>query len=381
MSGVIEQHNPEPTTSMSRNRLTVVAVSDFLQNPDVKYWFALLVLIVLLLCVTIISLGTGAINIDARQVVYALINALGIDTGTEVNSVQQSVIESIRAPRVLLAILVGAGLAICGAAMQGLFRNPLADPALIGVSSGAALAAVTVIVLGSTVLSGYANTLGSYALPLAAFAGGFASTLLVYHFSSFNGRTIVSTMLLAGIAINVLAGAVTGLLTYIASDEQLRTLTFWSMGSLGGATWEELSVAAPLMLAGIVLIPLQSRALNAILLGESEAIHLGFHLEWVKKSLITLVALCVGTAVSISGIIGFIGLITPHLIRLSLGPDHRFLLPLSALLGATLLLLSDMLARTVVTPAELPIGIITSLIGGPFFLWLLARQRSRGRSW
>lgn len=381
MSGAIDQHNANPDTSMSRSQLTFAVVSKFLHHADLKYWFALILLIVLLLCVIVVSLGTGAVNIDASQVVYVLIDALGIDTGNEVSSLQHTVIETIRAPRVLLAILVGAGLAISGAAMQGLFRNPLADPALIGVSSGAALAAVTVIVLGGTVLSGYASILGNYALPLAAFAGGFASTLLVYHFSNFNGRTVVSTMLLAGIAINVLTGAVTGLLTYIANDEQLRTLTFWSMGSLGGATWEELSVAAPLIVAGIILIPLQSRALNAILLGESEAIHLGFHLEWVKKSLITLVALCVGTAVSISGIIGFIGLITPHLIRLSLGPDHRFLLPLSALLGASLLLLSDMLARTVVAPAELPIGIITSVIGGPFFLWLLARQRSRGRSW
>lgn len=188
-------------------------------------------------------------------------------------------------------------------------------------------------------------------------------------------------MLLAGIAINVLTNAVTGLLTYVANDEQLRTLTFWIMGSLGGATWQQIKVAVPLMLLAILLIPFQARALNALLLGESEAVHLGYNLEWVKKSLITLVALCIGVAVSISGIIGFIGLITPHLIRLAIGPDHRLLLPLSALLGASLLLASDLLARTIVAPAELPIGIITAIVGGPFFLWLLVKQRRHGGGW
>lgn len=344
-------------------------------------WFALVVLLLLLVFASLIALGAGAVPMELNQVITVLLHRVGWETGSSVDPVHQLVVENIRAPRVLLAILVGAGLAISGAAMQGLFRNPLADPALIGVSSGAALAAVSVIVLGATVLNSYADVFGDYALPLAAFCGGFLSTLLVYHLSSFNGRTLVSTMLLAGIAINVLTGALTGLLTYLADDEQLRTLTFWSMGSLGGTTWQELKLAAPLMLIAIVLIPLQSKALNALLLGESEARHLGYHLEWVKKSLIALVALCVGVAVSISGIIGFIGLITPHLIRLCFGPDHRFLLPLSALLGASLLLLSDQLARTVVAPAELPIGIITSVIGGPFFLWLLVRQRSKAGGW
>lgn len=351
------------------------------QLPHFTHWLAFVLVFPMLGLVIVISLGTGATDIGPIQIINMLLYQFGLESDIPINQTNLLIVETIRIPRILLAVLVGAGLAVSGAAMQGLFRNPLADPALIGVSSGAALAAVSVIVLGTTVLKDYVDYLGVYALPIAAFCGGFASTLLVYHFSNVNGRTVVSTMLLAGIAISVLTGAVTGLLTYVADDEQLRTLTFWSMGSLGGASWEELSVAAPLMLAAIILIPLQSRALNAILLGESEAIHLGFNLEWVKKSLITLVALCVGTAVSISGIIGFIGLITPHLIRLSLGPDHRFLLPLSALLGATLLLLSDMIARTVVAPAELPIGIITSIIGGPFFLWLLARQRSRGGSW
>ncbi|HBA36021.1 MAG TPA: heme ABC transporter permease [Gammaproteobacteria bacterium] len=338
-------------------------------------------LFVLLVVVAVAALGVGAVSISPGEIISILVDSLGFPLAGPLDSAYQQIITSIRFPRVALAVLVGAGLAISGAAMQGLFRNPLADPALIGISSGAALAAVAVIVLGATLLSGYTAFWGIYALPVAAFLGGLVTTFLVYQFSNFNGRTSVSTMLLAGIAINALTIAVTGLLTYMANDEQLRTLTFWSMGSLGGASWDELRVAAPILLLSIVLIPLQASALNALLLGESEALHLGYNLERVKRGLIVLVALCVGVSVSFTGIIGFIGLITPHLLRLSIGPDHRFLLPFSALLGASLLLASDLLARTLVSPAELPIGIITSLVGGPFFLWLLLRQRRRGESW
>jgi iron complex transport system permease protein len=334
-------------------------------------------LLLLLLISMVGSIGVGAVAIEPLQVLAILFQSLGIQSPWEYTQAQQAVLESIRMPRVLLGMLVGAGLAVSGAAMQGLFRNPLADPALIGVSSGAALAAVAVIVLGATVLKGLADVFGLYTLPVAAFSGGFVATLVVYRFSVVGGRTIVATMLLAGIAINALAGAVTGLLTYVANDEQLRTLTFWSMGSLGGATWERVAMAAPFILLPALLIPLHARALNAILLGESEAIHLGFNIERIKISLILLVALCVGASVSVSGIIGFIGLVVPHLLRLAVGPDHRFLLPASAMLGASLLLAADMVSRVIVAPTELPIGIITAVIGGPFFLWLLSRQRYR----
>ena len=344
-------------------------------------WSLCIGLFVLLITVSVTALGVGAVSINPREIISILVDSLGFSLAGSLDPAYQQIIMSIRFPRVAMAVLVGAGLAISGAAMQGLFRNPLADPALIGISSGAALAAVAVIVFGTTFLSGYTAFWGIYALPLAAFVGGLVTTFLVYQFSNFNSRTSVSTMLLAGIAINALTIAVTGLLTYLANDEQLRTLTFWSMGSLGGASWGELRVAAPILLLSIVLIPLRANALNALLLGESEALHLGYNLEWVKRGLIVLVALCVGVSVSFAGIIGFIGLITPHLLRLSIGPDHRFLLPFSALLGASLLLASDLLARTLVAPAELPIGIITSLVGGPFFLWLLLRQRRRGESW
>lgn len=337
----------------------------------------LLLLTGLLLIVFVLSLGIGAVAIPPLEVLGILAQQLGLPVATTFDPGHVAVLLDIRAPRVVLGIMVGAGLAITGATMQGLFRNPLADPGLIGVSSGAALAAVTVIVLGATWLQGISTLLGHYTLPIAAFIGSLGVTLLVYRLANIHGRTDIATMLLAGIAINALMGAATGLLTYAANDAQLRTLTFWSMGSLGNATWAQVLSAAPLLLLPIIALPFFAHALNAILLGESEAGHLGFNLERIKRVLIVLVALVVGTAVALTGVIGFVGLVVPHLLRLALGPDHRFLLPASALLGASLLLLADLLARTLVSPAELPIGIITAVIGGPFFLWLLSRYRTR----
>jgi iron complex transport system permease protein len=331
-----------------------------------------------LLAVSIISLSMGAVPISAGQTVAIVGNAFGLNLPWEYSVSQQAVLESIRAPRVVLGLLVGSVLAISGAAMQGLFRNPLADPALIGISSGATLAAVAVIVLESTILQGFSQWTGLYTLPIAAFAGGFAATWLVYHFATVGGRPDISSLLLAGIAINALAGSATGLLIYLADNDQLRTITFWTMGSLSGASWSQIVVAAPFFLAALVFLPLVSRALNAMLLGEAEATHLGFSVEKIKTLTIFLVALGVGATVSFAGIIGFVGLVVPHLLRLWFGPDHRSLLPCSALLGAILLLAADLFARTVVMPAEMPIGIITGVLGGPFFLWLLRCQKMIG---
>lgn len=339
---------------------------------------ALIVLLLGLITIVIFSLGIGAVSIQPMQVLQILSEEVGLAIGSEVDAGLRSILVDIRAPRVVLGVLVGAGLAISGAAMQGLFRNPLADPALIGVSTGAALAAVSVIVLGATVLSSVQALLGIYTLPVAAFLGSLLVTILVYRLANVNGRTDVATLLLAGIAVNAIAGAATGLLTYVADDAQLRTLTFWAMGSLGNATWEQVLAGMPFILLAIIVIPINAYALNAILLGEAEAGHLGFNLERIKQMLVVFVALAVGTAVALTGVIGFIGLVVPHLLRLAVGSDHRFLLPASALLGASLLLLADLIARTVVSPAELPIGIITSVLGGPFFLWLLLRFRSQG---
>jgi iron complex transport system permease protein len=338
---------------------------------------ALLSLALALFLVTLISLGYGPVSIPPQQVLTVLLQQIGITLPWEFEPQHQAVIMSIRLPRTMLGILVGAALAVSGAALQGLFRNPLADPALIGVSAGASLAAVSVIVLGTTGLAFFITWFGPFALPLAAFCGGFLATLLVYRLASSGGRTVVATMLLAGIAINAIAMAGVGLFIFVADDQQLRSLTFWNLGSLGRATWATLGGAIPLLLAPLFFIPRLARALNALLLGEAEAGHLGVDADRVKRWLVLWVALGVGAAVAVSGVIGFVGLVVPHLIRLALGPDHRYLLPGSMLLGATLLLGADLLARTVVAPAELPIGIVTSLLGGPFFLWLLLKQKQR----
>ena len=335
--------------------------------------------LVLLGCVCVFSLAVGAVAIPPSQVVAALGHQLQLSLPWDVEPRHQAIIASIRLPRVLLGALIGGGLAISGAAMQGLFRNPLADPGLIGVSSGAAVAAVAVIVLGSTALDFATLALGPFALSLAAFGGGAATTFLVYSLSLVHGRVAVSTMLLAGIAINAVAGAITGIFTFVADDAQLRSLTFWSLGSLGGATWPTVTATAPLIGFSALAVLRYARPLNALLLGEDEAGHLGYRVERLKRSLVLLVAIAVGAAVAVAGIIGFVGLVVPHLLRITLGPDHRFLLPGSALLGASLLVSADLIARIVVAPAELPIGIVTAIIGGPFFMYLLQRGRRLGR--
>jgi iron complex transport system permease protein len=346
------------------------------QRTDRYYALGLLTGLLIITC--LMSLITGAVSIEPLQIIAILGHTTGIDLPWDFTPEQHAVLTAIRSPRLVLGLLVGGTLAVSGAAMQGLFRNPLADPGLIGISSGAALAAVSVIVLGPLFLPALTGWLGSILLPLAAFSGGFAVTLLVYRLATVNGNVNIATLLLAGIAINALSGSVTGLLVYLANDEQLRSLTFWSMGSLGGVTWPVLLSGLPFFLLPLIMLPMLSRALNALLLGEAEAGHLGFPVETIKTVIIILVALGVGVSVALSGIIGFIGLVTPHVLRLWLGSDHRTLVPGSALLGATLLLSADLLARSVVAPAEISIGIITGLLGSPFFLWLLLRLKLIG---
>jgi iron complex transport system permease protein len=332
----------------------------------------------------IVSLGTGAVTISPSQVLTILSSAIGLVSATEsdsaINSIQIAVLLEIRAPRVALCVVVGAGLAVSGATMQGVFRNPLADPGLIGVSSGAALAAVSVIVLGSIKLpvigQGLEQFLGSSTLPIAAFVGGLITTFVVYQLGTREGHTDVSTVLLAGIAVNAIAAAGIGLLMYMADDEQLRTLTYWTMGSFGGANWDQFWAVGPWVLLGTLILPLYAPALNALLLGDAEAGHLGFQLETVKRIMFLLVAMIVGASVAASGVIGFVGLVVPHLIRQIQGSDYRRLIPSSALLGASLLLAADLLARTMVSPAEMPIGIITAVLGGPFFIFLLIRRKA-----
>ena len=323
------------------------------------------------------SIGTGPMAISMAQSMQALLGGFGLLAEERVPSHIASIIETIRLPRTVLAMLVGAALAVSGAALQGLFRNPLADPGLIGVSGGASLAAVTVIVLGDTALSGLSDVLGVYTLPLAAFIGALITTLIVARIATSRFGTSMTTLLLAGLAIGIVAGAGTGVLTFIADDAQMRSLIFWSMGSMGGATWDRVFAAGILVLAAMSLMPFAIKALNALLLGESEARHLGIDVEKTKRWVIVMSALAVGASVAVAGMIGFVGLIVPHIVRLVLGPDHRYLLPACALFGALFLLIADMISRTIIAPAELPIGLITTIIGGPLFIGLIVMRAKR----
>ncbi len=322
------------------------------------------------------SVGWGAMDIPLLPMLAIFADALGMDPPWQFTSREQAVLMSIRLPRTLLGVLSGAALAASGAALQGLFRNPLADPALIGVSTGAALAAVGAIVLGAGVST--TPVFNALLLPAAAFTGGLVATWLVYRIASRAGRTDVATMLLAGVAVNAMASAGIGLLVFVSTEQQLRDLSFWLLGSLGGITGSRILAVAPFLLGALVALPLLARHLNALLLGEREALHLGFHVERTKRLIVALAALATGASVALTGVIGFIGLVVPHLVRLMVGPDHRTLLPAVILLGASLMLIADLVARTIVLPAELPIGILTSCVGGPFFLWLLIRRRSAG---
>ncbi|CAD5106940.1 FecCD family ABC transporter permease [Zestomonas carbonaria] len=322
-----------------------------------------------------LSLALGPVSLPLGETLRASLRLLGLPLAGDGQAQAELILGQIRMPRTLLGLAVGAVLALSGVAMQGLFRNPLADPGLVGVSSGAALGAAFAIVIGAS-LGGLPDALSPYLLSLCAFGGGLGVTAMVYRLGRRDGQTNVATMLLAGIALTALAGAAIGLFTYLADDATLRTLTFWNLGSLNGASYTRLW---PLLIvtAGVALwLPRRAKALNALLLGESEARHLGFEVERLKRELVLCTALGVGAAVAAAGLIGFIGLVVPHLVRLLAGPDHRVLLPASALAGASLLLFADLAARLVLAPAELPIGIVTALLGAPFFLYLLVRGRA-----
>ena len=332
---------------------------------------------VLLAIVFIAVSARGAYAISPFQLFNVLLEALGLAGVPGQSTPEHLVFMSIRLPRLLLGVAAGGALGLSGALMQGLFRNPLADPGLIGVSSGAALAAGVTIVLGSLWFPDLPRTLGSWTLVLMAFVGSLGVTLLVYALSQQDGATRVGLMLLAGIAINALAGAGLGFLTFLASDEQLRSIQFWLLGSLGGARWSAValvfSIVGVAVLAGMSL----ARPLNAIALGEAQAALLGVPVERVKCQAVLVTALAVGAVTATTGIIGFVGLVAPHCVRLLAGPDHRVVLPGSALLGAALVLVADSVARTAVQPAELPLGVLTAFVGVPFFLLLLRHFRSR----
>lgn len=326
-------------------------------------------LLLALLVAAAAAVSIGAVPLSFREMGAVLLELFGIPCGTGMDPIKRDILLNMRLPRVALAGAVGAALATAGATFQGLFRNPMADSYVIGVSSGAALGAVAAMLLGLPVAWG-----GVGAVPLFAFAGGAITLLLVYRMARVGNEVPVMPLLLAGIAVSAFLSALVSLLTYFA-DERLHQVVFWIMGGLGGATWAKVKIMVPYALLGFGCVFFYHRELNAMLFGEETAHHLGIDIERVKKILLVGSSLMVAAAVSTSGIIGFVGLVVPHFIRLLIGPDHRHLLPASALLGAVLLMVTDTLGRTIIAPRELPVGIITALLGAPLFIYLLRRRK------
>jgi iron complex transport system permease protein len=330
-------------------------------------------LLLILFAVAIGAAAIGAAGIPLARLPAALGLAAG-DGDPATLARDQLVLWSVRLPRIAIAAIVGSLLAASGAIMQGLFRNPLADPALVGVSSGGALAAALTLVIGDRILAG--REMPFEILPLAAFIGSLATTTILYRIATRENRTSIVIFLLGGLAIAALANAGIGMLIFLADDRQLRDITFWLLGSLAGATWTKAGILLPFLVAMLLAVPAIARGLDLLVLGESEAFYMGVEVERLKRIAIVLVSAITGAAVAFAGVIGFVGIIVPHLLRMLIGPGHRLLLPASACLGAILLLSADTCARTIGAPAEVPIGILTALVGAPFFLAVLLRQRS-----
>ncbi|MEU6380893.1 iron ABC transporter permease [Streptomyces sp. NPDC046909] len=336
-------------------------------------WLLTVGLVVGLLVLVPVAAGVGAYPIPVGEVLGSVQHRLGLGGG-ELDRVAESVLWNVRFPRIVLALLVGASLGCAGALMQGVFGNPLAEPGVIGVSSGAAVGAVAAIAFGL-------NFLGTWTVSAFAFVAGLGTVLLVYAMSRSGGRTEVVTLILTGIAVNAFAGAAIGLFLFFADTAAVNQITFWQLGSLAQATWPKVLAVLPCAVLGLAVAPLYARRLDLLSLGERPARHLGVDVERLRIVLVLVIALLTAAAVSVSGIISFVGLVVPHLLRMAAGPGHRFLVPGSALLGALVLLAADLTARTVAAPAELPLGVLTALLGSPFFFWLLRRTRRRQGGW
>nr|WP_282548542.1 iron ABC transporter permease [Streptomyces rochei] len=320
-----------------------------------------------------VAAGTGAYPIPVGDVLGSVVQRTGLG-GTELDRVAESVLWNVRFPRIVLALLVGASLGCAGALMQGVFGNPLAEPVVIGVSSGAAVGAVAAIAFGL-------NFLGTWTVSVFAFVSGLITVLVAYAMSRSGGRTEVVTLILTGIAVNAFAGALIGLFLFFADTAAVNQITFWQLGSLAQATWPKVLAVLPCAALGLGVAPLYARRLDLLALGERPARHLGVDVERLRTVLVLVIALLTAAAVSVAGVIGFVGLVVPHLLRMAAGPGHRFLIPGSALLGALVLLAADLAARTVAEPAELPLGVLTALLGSPFYFWLLRRTRRRQGGW
>ncbi|MEU9730119.1 iron ABC transporter permease [Streptomyces sp. NPDC048002] len=330
-------------------------------------------LVLALVVLVPVAAGIGAYPVPVGDVLASVQHRIGLG-GTELDRVAESVLWNVRFPRIALALLIGASLGCAGALMQGVFGNPLAEPGVIGISSGAAVGAVASIALGLTFF-------GNWTVTVAAFVSGLATVLLVYVMSRSGGRTEVVTLILTGIAVNAFAGALIGLFLFFADAAAIQQITFWQLGSLSQATWSKVLAVLPCAVLGLAVAPLYARRLDLLALGERPARHLGVDVERLRITLVFVIALLTAAAVSVSGIISFVGLVVPHLLRMAAGPGHRFLVPASALLGAVVLLAADLASRTMAAPAELPLGVLTALLGSPFFFWLLRRTRRRQGGW
>lgn len=318
----------------------------------------------------IIASGIGAFPVAPTEVLRIVAARLGLVDGTALDATATSVVLQIRLPRVLLAALVGAALSLAGALLQGMFRNPLAEPGIIGVSAGAAVGAVVAILLG------FAR--GPLGVTAAAFVGGIGTTFLVYGVAKAAGAAQTVTLVLSGIAVNAIAGSIIGMALFVSDDAQLRSITFWNLGSMGAATWTAVVIVGVVTLVGAAVAVRVAPHLDLLALGEAPARHLGVDVDRLRVLLVVVAAALAAAGVAVAGIISFVGLVVPHLIRLTLGPQHRLLVPAAALGGGLLLVLGDLLARTAAAPAEIPLGAITGLLGGPFFFWLLLRRRAAG---
>lgn len=355
-----EIHVPEPELAAGRN----------LRNTIV-----LCALAAAVAAAALVSAGVGQMQISVPEILASIFHRLGADWGQlPAHPHAESALWAIRFPRVLMAAIVGAALASAGVIMQGVFGNPLAEPSVVGVSSGAAAFACTSIALGLTFF-------GPWTTVVASCLGGLAATALVYLTARHGGRTEVVTLVLTGVAVNAIAGAVIALMTFLGDASAREEIIFWQLGSLNGTLWVNVAIAGPIALAGILLASTMARKLDLLALGERPARHLGVDVESLRRRIIVIVALLTSAAVAFAGIIGFVGLVVPHILRMALGPGHRLLLPASALGGALLLLAADTAARTLVANADLPIGMLTALVGGPFFFWLIRRTRRGAGGW
>ena len=335
----------------------------------------------LLAIISLVSTTIGPVKISILQIIVILFESININTNlssSEISQAFKTVVIDIRLPRILMGIIVGVALGISGAILQGLFRNPLIDPGFIGVSSGAAIGAMFVIMF-SQLIAIENNFYVQFLLPVFAMSGGLFTTILVYKMSQMSGKTNIMAMLLSGIAVNAFSGSIIGFLVYRASDMELRSFTFWTLGSLDNSNWLIVSIAFILILIPLIISIRLRKKLDVFMLGDAEAGYLGLNIEKLKKKIIFIAALMVGTTVAFCGMIGFIGLVTPHLVRLIMGPSHKTLILGSAILGAIILILADFISRIIIAPAQLPIGIITSALGAPFFLWLIVSQKQKIR--